>query len=68
MHQSHGIAFTMHPAEEPRDSPLCARCGNPLELIRVEPIGPGCEKHTVECPRCGRKETMLVRPPARGTT
>jgi hypothetical protein len=21
-----------------------------------------------ECPRCGRKETMLVRPPARGTT
>ena len=67
MNQSQDTALRRR-SPEPNDSPFCLQCGNPLELIRIEPILLGCEKHTVECPRCGWKEAMLVRPPARGTT
>ncbi len=67
MKQSQEPAFRTRVSPEPADSPFCHRCGNQLELIRIEPILPRCEKHTVECPRCGWEETMLVRPPARGT-
>ena len=67
MYQSHGTAFKTHPPE-PNDSPFCLQCGNSLRLIRVEQVLGGCERHTLECPRCGRDEMVLVAPPARGTT
>jgi hypothetical protein len=52
MHQSRSTGFAPH-RPEPIDSPFCGTCGNPLSLIRVERVLAGCEKHTLECPRCG---------------
>ena len=66
MHQTYGAASAARPPE-PNDSPFCPQCGSPLRLIRVEPIR-GCEKHTLLCPGCGREESVMVAPPARGTT
>jgi hypothetical protein len=32
--------------------PTCAKCGAPMWLTRIEPDGPGLEKHTFECQAC----------------
>ena len=43
------------------EHPLCERCHVTEWLIRIEPVQPGCEKRTYECPHCGQREFMLVR-------
>jgi hypothetical protein len=50
------------------DTPFCHHCGRPLQLIRSEPVEPGCEKHTVKCDLCEREESILIAQPPRGTT
>ena len=66
MYQSHSTQLAPN-RPETIDSSFCDTCGSPLRLIRVERVVAGCEKHTLECSRCGQNETILVRPPARGT-
>jgi hypothetical protein len=67
MFQSYGTVFAPRHRIPTTAHSVCSAAG-PLRLIHVESIRTACEKHTLECPRCGREEIMLVAPPARGTT
>ena len=42
------------------EHPMCEQCDKPMCLIRIDPVQPGCEKRTYECPQCGRKESILA--------
>jgi hypothetical protein len=41
--------------------PVCARCGAPMWLTRIEPDEPGCEKRTFECQVCGDTTSDLIK-------
>jgi len=51
------------PARLVLSQPTCAKCGEPMWLVRIEPNGPAHDKRTFECPQCGNEveETIKYR-------
>jgi DNA-directed RNA polymerase subunit RPC12/RpoP len=40
--------------------PVCAKCGAPMWLIRIEPDPRGYAQRTFECPRCQNRMTEVI--------
>jgi len=40
---------------------LCFRCGTPMRLTLVMPMGPEKETRTFDCDACGKAETITVK-------
>jgi hypothetical protein len=41
--------------------PTCAKCGAPMWLIRLEPVGPGSQQRTFECQACQNEAVEIVK-------
>ena len=53
--------FQVNSSSEDIVHPRCAKCGAPMWLTRLEPDGPGWEKHTFECQACQNEAIDIVR-------
>jgi hypothetical protein len=52
-------AYTPHSPKH-IDGPLCPKCGAPMSIIRIEPLGGrGYDLRTFECRECQLQETVV---------